>query len=74
MASPLATGFLTLLENEMQCIALMLDMTIRTIDLTEEEVLSLKEDEELSMLDFDCHHIFLEEGDWEKFKKQVNQY
>ena len=58
----------------MKYIALMLDMTIRKIALTEEEVLSLEEDEELSMLDFDCHHIFLEDSDWEKFKEQVNQY
>ena len=58
----------------MKYIALMIDLTICPIDLTEEEVKSLKEDKELSMLDFDCHHIFLEEGEWDRFKEWVKQY
>jgi hypothetical protein len=57
----------------MKVFALDLGHTPIQLELTTTEFISLA-NKELSALDFDCHHIFLEEGDWEKFKKQVNQY
>lgn len=43
------------------------------LELTTTEFTSLI-NKELSALDFDCLHIFTDEGDWEKFKQAVNQF
>lgn len=76
MASPLTTGFLTLLEIVMFCMKVIaLDRSHMPIplELTATEFISLTNNE-LSALDFDCLHIFTTEGNWEEFKEAVNSF
>lgn len=56
----------------MKCKALGIDLTVFEVDLNEQDLEDLKT-EDASFLDFDCHHIFLEEAEWEEFKAKVNQ-
>ena len=54
-------------------LALQFDFTIEPIELNDEEYSKLVA-KEWTPLDFNVHHIFLTEEDWDNFKFEVNQY
>jgi len=52
--------------------ALTIDLTVEEIELSDQDLKDIASGD-LGFLDLDCHHIFFDKEDWEKFKLQVNQ-
>ena len=54
-------------------IALTIDLSIMQVELTTQDVEDLQNGD-AGFLDFDCHHIFYNDAEWQAFKKEVNQF
>lgn len=52
--------------------ALTINLEVKEIELSDQDLKDIAS-EDLGFLDLDCHYIFLDKEEWEKFKLQVNQ-